>query len=853
MQKRILLTVTTSLLVMLSALAKPVPSSTASKLARLFFASKGGDAASLKMDSITFGGKNYVYVFNAPQEDGFVLVSADDVAMPFWGYGLDANFTYSPKRTNTAWWIENIANEVKYAYQNNIVANEETKQAWKNAESGIFGVKGGRVAAVLPLIQSRWNQDPYYNDLCPYDNTANERTVVGCVATCMSQVMKFWNHPAQGVGNHQYTPSNYPQQSANFGLTTYNWANMPNRITSPNIDVATLCYQVGVACDMSYGVGSTGGSGAYTTIATSPTRNCAEYALKTYFKYDPSTLRGLAKRDYNTTAWKNLLKTELNARRPIMYDGYGTGGGHSFVCDGYDDTDMFHFNWGWGGSSNGYFATSALNPGSLGTGGGAGGFNSGQNVIIGIKPFIENTTARPSIAMNAGISVTGTPFQYLSSISASTTLTNTGTAAFRGDIIACAFSGSTLVAGIDTLYNVSIGINQSSGALNFASATGIVPLIQGDYTLYIYCKSETDSAWTPVSNRNAYINGRSFTVVNNNTFKLYSPLVGPSSYTSRTPCSVSCNVVNNSTSTFTGSISLSVYDLNGFFVYDIQTYTNQTLRSGYRFSSDVVFSTDSLNVPAGTYVLVLTYIDSQGNFDIVGSGPNLFNPIFITVVDPTSPPDRYESNNSFNTAASLTLVGGNSNYTASTTSSNFHIGTDVDYYKITLPTGFTYTINARLQDSYDNNDGGAYTVDALFSYALGNDSTLSSPFDTRLDAPFTVNGGKVVFKVAPFFQGNTGSYKLDLTITQGPLSTESDLLTAPIKLYPNPASGYVKISAPLLTHGLIQIYNTAGQLVSSQVQNQTEETINTEVLTPGIYMVHISGDERKAQVKLVVK
>ena len=33
---------------------------------------------------------------------------------------------------------------------------------------------------------------------------------------------------------------------------------------------------------------------------------------------------------------------------------------HAFICDGYDDNGLFHFNWGWSGSHNGFFAMSAL-------------------------------------------------------------------------------------------------------------------------------------------------------------------------------------------------------------------------------------------------------------------------------------------------------------------------------------------------------------------------------------------------------------------------------------------------------------------------------------------------------------
>jgi hypothetical protein len=221
--------------------------------------------------------------------------------------------------------------------------------------------------AVSPLVQTKWDQSPYYNNLCPYDNSKGERTVTGCVATAMAQVMNYWEYPKKGTGFHSYNHSKYGTLNANFGSTTYDWANMPNELTSSSSTVqknavATLMYHCGVSVDMDYNVSSEGGSGAYVISSRSPVTHCTEYALKTYFGYKTS-IQGVQKADYTTTNWKNLLKAELDASRPIVYAGFGDGG-HCFVCDGYDNNDYFHFNWGWGGLYDGYFALNALIPGA---------------------------------------------------------------------------------------------------------------------------------------------------------------------------------------------------------------------------------------------------------------------------------------------------------------------------------------------------------------------------------------------------------------------------------------------------------------------------------------------------------
>ncbi len=292
-------------------------------------------------------------------------------------------------------WLEGYKNEIRFIITNNILQTTEIANDWSSLINGInYGGSLGKKAGVTPLCQTTWDQSPYYNALCPYDNSASERTVTGCVATAMAQVMKFWNFPATGTGYHSYNHDTYGTLSANFGSSTYNWTSMPNNVSSNNSAVATLMYHCGVSVDMNYGVGSTGGSGAYVISNASPVTNCTEYALKNYFGYK-STLQGVEKDNYTQTQWVNLMKTELDAGRPVIYAGFGSGGGHCFVNDGYDINSFFHFNWGWSGSYNGFFVITALNPGGVGTGGGTGGFNNNHQAVIGIEPSSGSSSKRP--------------------------------------------------------------------------------------------------------------------------------------------------------------------------------------------------------------------------------------------------------------------------------------------------------------------------------------------------------------------------------------------------------------------------------------------------------------------------
>ena len=324
------------------------------------------------------------YIFNTG--DGFVIVSADDIAVPILGYSDAGNFDPQNIPVNMYEWLQGYENDINRGISNGVPASAEIVTNWTKLSRG-QGISPKRSRSVEALVQTRWNQGSPYNNLCPYDNSHNERTVTGCVATAMAQIMKYWNYPTQGNGTQTYTHETYGQQTANFGSTTYDWNNMVNTYSNSATQaqknaVATLMYHCGVAVMMDYGISSTGGSGAVTVGSSNGT---AEYALKTYFLYK-NTLNGCRRSDYTDQTWKNMLTTDLDAGRPVIYTGRGEGGGHCFICDGYNNSDQFHFNWGWGGYCDGFYAINSLEPGVGGIGSAHGTYNESQSAIFGIEP-----------------------------------------------------------------------------------------------------------------------------------------------------------------------------------------------------------------------------------------------------------------------------------------------------------------------------------------------------------------------------------------------------------------------------------------------------------------------------------
>ena len=382
------------------AMAKPVDVNTAQRVAQNFWNSHrdNGIAAVTTPMSVVATPFDGFYIFSASANGGFVIVAADDCVQPVLGYSFTSP-TSERINPEARYWLGTYQEQIDYLRSIEYEAPQDVVAQWTLYAAANATPTPEPLTAVSPLLSTTWDQSPYYNNLCPYDNTYNERTVTGCVATATAQVMKYWNHPTQGTGNHSYTHDDYGTLSANFATTTYQWSNMPNALTSTSSTtqvtaVATLMYHIGVAIEMDYGVASTGGSGAYTNNYGYSNIPCAQNALSDYFG---SQLVNCYYRDDVTDAvWAGYLNTELNASRPVIYAGQDTAGGHCFVCDGYNNSNYYHFNWGWGGYQDGYYLLSNLAPGSGGTGGNATyTFNLSQRILTGVQPDTTYTPSNP--------------------------------------------------------------------------------------------------------------------------------------------------------------------------------------------------------------------------------------------------------------------------------------------------------------------------------------------------------------------------------------------------------------------------------------------------------------------------
>ncbi len=332
-------------------------------------ASHGASTAQLTLahKALDKAGNVDYYVFNRTADAGYILVAGDDAVTPILGYG-DSNFDPANVPDGLQYWLDECQRQIEYLK----LHPEQARAAQAQATS------------VKPLLTCNWNQSAPYNNNCPTysSNGSTKRAVTGCVATATAQIMYYHKWPERGTGSHSYTcsvnGSTSTTLSANFANSVYDWANMvdnydSNSTSTQNAAVAKLMSDVGISVDMSYGASS----GAYSPNVVN--------ALTTYFGYDKSATF-LSRDSYGVDAWENIIRDQLKQHRPVYYSGQASEGGHAFVCDGFNADGYFHFNWGWGGMSNGYFILSMLNPGEQGIGSFEGGYNSSQGIIINIKP-----------------------------------------------------------------------------------------------------------------------------------------------------------------------------------------------------------------------------------------------------------------------------------------------------------------------------------------------------------------------------------------------------------------------------------------------------------------------------------
>ena len=265
------------------------------------------------------------YVFNDKANGGYVIVSGEERMPDVLAYSYDSRFDADNLPCNMKAWLEGYAEQVKYLRTHPEASVRRTTTERENVD---------------PMLTCWFSQDYPYKAKCP--ELDGMLCPTGCVATAMAQIMYYWKWPKQTTDDIPgYKTSTHNIEMPAIPVTTIDWDNMLGRYgngyTEEQADaISTLMQLCGTSVYMDY---SPSGSGASLYDAAR--------AFRKYFDYD-DMVEYISRDDYKTEDWEQLIYDMLKSKRPVLYEGYGDGGGHAFVLDGYKD-GYFHVNWGWGG------------------------------------------------------------------------------------------------------------------------------------------------------------------------------------------------------------------------------------------------------------------------------------------------------------------------------------------------------------------------------------------------------------------------------------------------------------------------------------------------------------------------
>ena len=299
------------------------------------------------------------YVCNYP-EGGWVIIASDDRMSPVIAYSPQGSFSTENMPDNLRVWMDQVSMSVREIRDSQDGASDDIRNEWNSLLVGRAPSRGESKV----LKTAVWHQDEPYNNLCPVAGTETKRAAAGCANVAMAIIMRYNKWPEHGTG----LIGDYVTQAKSLYIPAfsiddhyYDWDNMPlsdggkpesGWTQSQKDEVARLIYDCAV---MNHSYFAADGSGTNSQDVYESFRNYLSY---------PKTACVYRNAYDSYDEWFAVLKGEIDANRLSLYFAYSNdGGGHAFVCDGYDTNgSKLHFNWGWGDiSGNGFYSLKALN------------------------------------------------------------------------------------------------------------------------------------------------------------------------------------------------------------------------------------------------------------------------------------------------------------------------------------------------------------------------------------------------------------------------------------------------------------------------------------------------------------
>lgn len=763
------------------------------------------------------------YVFNKGENNGFIIVSADERTKPILAYSTEGSFNTSTLPHTLKYWL-NVYNKEILSIQS---ADKKLTTTINNTETANNSSYASSIAPLLGTI--KWNQGEPYNNLCPLIPPANTtKSVTGCVATGMAQVMMFHKWPISGTGSNTYiSRSNSIQLTQNFAGTNYDWANMINTYSAASTEaqktaVATLMYHCGVAVSMDYGTTSSA-----STLAMAN-------ALKNNFGYD-SNLQQFQRNYYTRTEWKNMLKSELNTMKPLLYAGDSNDGGHLFVCDGYDANDLFHFNWGWGGQSNGYFQLSALDPSSQGIGGSSGGYNADQDILIGIQK--PSNTSVPTYML-----YTNDTLQYSSkSITRTGVVTitggktyNKGTNSYNGNITLALYSTSNeFIFTIGSVKAVNLASNYGFSTLTFSNVSIPSTYAAGNYKIYMVYGGSGQSNWQimrgPVGVPN-YINA----TLSASQITFSKPANEVPALTLNT-FTKNGNIYPNKTGRFSVSVTNNGTEYNSTLGIYLESFDNQTINQ--------LVSTEAINIAAGE----TRNVEFQGNITMT---PGKY---YLSVMyDPSNNPTKSTSVEQLGNYQLVDII------TAPTETPILSLSSAISFPNAAKVEKSQATLTATIKNSigyydkkliafvFETTGGGSLTYLGYQDAYIDANETRTFTFSGELNLPLKN------YYIGVYYQNASNSwialtpsnyYRTTFTLVDSPTALENISANNNLMIYPNPVANELTISTPNQIHKL-SITDVVGRQVY-EWNNEKSDKINIDVshLKTGNYILKVKTND----------
>ena len=323
------------------------------------------------------------YVYNVKGGKGFVIIAGDDVVSPILGYSFDSSFQAEGMPDNLKSFLNHYDEQIR------MVASKGLKSS-----AALNDLRNATPEKSVVLKTAKWNQDAPYNGECPMILNyygAKTQSLAGCMATAIAIVMAYHKYPSSFIGG-KYT---YISQCNRFLAANgyiidntqeitvdmnrpFDWNLMLDEYQAGQYteaqgkEVAALMFRVGAATRTNYNVDE----------SSTSTLNVYS-AFYTHLQFPTAKLQ---RRSYmEEVDFRRLLKNEIDANRPVLYGS--SSGRHLFVCDGYDDSGNFHFNWGWSGKADGFYALDALTPLYY-------DFSDNTYIFYNLKPSTEERDTR---------------------------------------------------------------------------------------------------------------------------------------------------------------------------------------------------------------------------------------------------------------------------------------------------------------------------------------------------------------------------------------------------------------------------------------------------------------------------